>query len=90
MSEKYISIMVIFAFVHYLVAGCVKTTMVKQEKLSVDSTECCVYAVILTTGEKYEFEKPGGRYKVVPHLLTGRLNDGRKFFLNLADENLKG
>ena len=50
MSEKYISIMVIFAFVHYLMAGCVKTTMVKQEKLSVDSTECCVYAVILKTG----------------------------------------
>jgi hypothetical protein len=89
MSKKYISIMVIFAFVHYLVAGCVKTTMVKQEKLSVDSTECCVYAVILTTGEKYEFEKPGGRYNVVPHLLTGKLNDGRKFFLDLADENIK-
>jgi hypothetical protein len=90
MSKKYISIMVLFAFLHYLVAGCVKTTMLQQEKLSVESTECCVYAVILTTGEKYEFEKPGGRYKVVPHLLTGRLNDGRKFFLNLADENLKG
>jgi hypothetical protein len=81
--------MVLFAFLHYLVAGCVKTTMVQQEKLSVESTECCVYAVILTTGEKYEFEKPGGRYNVVPHLLTGKLNDGRKFFLDLADENIK-
>jgi hypothetical protein len=81
--------MVLFAFLHYLVAGCVKTTMVQQEKLSVESTECCVYAVILTTGEKYEFEKPGGRYNVVPHLLTGTLNDGRKFFLDLADENIK-
>ena len=89
MSNKYISIMVLFAFLHYLVAGCVKTTMVQQEKLSVESTECCVYAVILTTGEKYEFEKPGGRYNVVPHLLTGTLNDGRKFFLDLADENIK-
>ena len=81
--------MVLFAFLHYLVAGCVKTTMLQQEKLSVESTECCVYAVILTTGEKYEFEKPGGRYNVVPHLLTGKLNDGRKFFLDLADENIK-
>jgi hypothetical protein len=89
MSNKCISIMVLFAFLHYLVAGCVKTTMVQQEKLSVESTECCVYAVILTTGEKYEFEKPGGRYNVVPHLLTGTLNDGRKFFLDLADENIK-
>ena len=89
MSNKYISIMVLFAFVHYLMAGCVKKTMVQQEKLSVESTECCVYAVILTTGEKYEFEKPGGRYNVVPHLLTGTLNDGRKFFLDLADENIK-
>ncbi len=89
MSKKYISIMVLFAFLHYLVAGCVKTTMLQQEKLSVESTECCVYAVILTTGEKYEFEKPGGRYNVVPHLLTGKLNDGRKFFLDLADENIK-
>ena len=89
MSKKSISIMVLFAFLHCLVAGCVKTTMVQQEKLSVESTECCVYAVILTTGEKYEFEKPGGRYNVVPHLLTGTLNDGRKFFLDLADENIK-
>jgi hypothetical protein len=89
MSKKCISMMVLFAFLHYLVAGCVKTTMVQQEKLSVESTECCVYAVILTTGEKYEFERPGGRYNVVPHLLTGTLNDGRKFFLDLADENIK-
>jgi hypothetical protein len=44
--------------------------------------------VILSTGEKYEFKKPGGRYNVVPHLLTGTLNDGRKFFLDLADENI--
>ena len=89
MSKKYNSIMVLFALLHYLVAGCVKTTMLQQEKLSVESTECCVYAVILTTGEKYEFEKPGGRYNVVPHMLTGTLNDGRKFFLDLADENIK-
>ena len=89
MNNKCISIIVLFTFLHYLVAGCVKTTMVQQEKLSVESTECCVYAVILTTGEKYEFEKPGGRYNVVPHLLTGKLNDGRKFFLDLADENIK-
>jgi hypothetical protein len=45
--------------------------------------------VILTTGEKYEFEMPGGRYNVVPHLLTGTLNDGKRFFLDLADENIK-
>jgi hypothetical protein len=89
MSNKFISIMILFAFVHYLAAGCVKITMVQQEKLSVKSTECCVNAVILTTGEKYEFEKPVGRYIVVPHLLTDILNDGRKFFLDLADENIK-
>jgi hypothetical protein len=45
--------------------------------------------VILTTGEKYEFEKPGGSYNVVPHLLTGTLNDGRKFSLDLTDESIK-
>ena len=89
MSNKCISIMVLFAFLHYLVAGCVKTTMVQQEKLNVESTECCVYAVILTTGEKYVFEMPGGRYNLVPHLLTGTLNDGRKLFLDLGDENIK-
>jgi len=89
MSKKCISIMVLFAFLHYLVAGCVKTTSVQQKKLSVESTECCVYEVILTTGEKYEFEKPGGRYHVVPHLLTGTLNDGRKFSFDLNDENIK-
>ena len=89
MSNKCISIMVLFAFVPYLIAGCVKKTMVQQEKLSVESTECCVYAVFLTTGEKYKFEMPGSRYNVVPHLLTGTLNDGRKFFLDLADETMR-
>ena len=41
------------------------------------------------TREKYEFEKPSGRYNVIPHLLTGTLNGGRKFFLDLADENIQ-
>jgi hypothetical protein len=45
MSKKCISTMVLFSFVHYLVKGYVKTTMVQQEKLSVKSTECCFYAV---------------------------------------------
>ena len=89
MSKKCISMIIMFAFLHYLVAGCAKTTMVQQDRLSVESAECCVYEVILTTGEKYEFEAPGGRYHVVPHLLTGTLNDGRKFSLDLADENIK-
>ena len=89
MSKKYISIMVLFAFLHSLVAGCMKTTTVQQPKINVESTECCIYEVILITGEKYEFKRPGGRYNVVPHLLTGTLNDGRKFFFDLADENIK-
>jgi hypothetical protein len=80
---------IVFAFLHYLVAGCTKTTMVQQEELSVETTECCVHELILTTGEKYEFEKPGGRYKVVSLLITGTLNDGRKFFLDLTNENIK-
>ena len=80
MNRKCISMIVVFAFLHYLVAGCTKTTTVQQEELSVKTTECCVHEVILTTGEKYEFERPGGRYNVVPDLLTGTLNDGRKFF----------
>jgi hypothetical protein len=89
MSKKCISMIVLLTFILYLVPGCTKTTMMQQEKLSVESTECCVYEVILTTGEKYEFEKPGGRYNIVPHLLSGTLNDGRKFSLDLTDENIK-
>ena len=89
MNRKCISMIVVFAFLHYLVAGCTKTTTVQQEELSVETTECCVHEVILTTGEKYEFEKPGGRYKVVSLLITGTLNDGRKFFLDLTNENIK-
>ena len=89
MNRKCISMIVVFAFLHYLVAGCYKTTTIQQEGLSAETTKCCVYELVLTTGEKYEFEKPGGSYNVVPHLLTGTLNDGRKFFLDLADENIK-
>jgi len=89
MNRKCISMIVVFAFLHYLVAGCTKTTTVQQKELSVETTECCVHEVILTTGEKYEFEHPGGRYKVVSRLITGTLNDGRKFFLDLTNENIK-
>lgn len=89
MNRKCISMILVFAFLHYLVAGCTKTTMVQQEELSFETTECCVHEVILTTGEKYEFEDPGGCYKVVSRLITGNLNDGRKFFLDLTNENIK-
>jgi hypothetical protein len=89
MNEKCISIVVLSACLHSLVAGCVKATTVQQPQINAQSAECCVYEVILTTGEKYQFEKPGGRYKTVPHLIIGTLNDGRKFFLNLTDENIK-
>jgi hypothetical protein len=81
--------MVLCAFLHSLVVGCVKTTTVQQPKINAESTECCVYEVILATGEIYQFEKPGGRYNTVPHLIIGTLNDGRKFFRNLDDGNIK-
>jgi hypothetical protein len=80
---------VVFAFLHYLVAGCYKTTAVQQEELSAETTQCCVHEVILTTGEYYEFKRPGGQYNVISGLITGTLNDGRKFFLDLTDENIK-
>ncbi|MGV7223683.1 MAG: hypothetical protein ACQ9MH_19420 [Nitrospinales bacterium] len=89
MKKKSISMIVLFAFLHSLFTGCAKTTVVQQDKLGVESMECCVYEVILTTGEKYEFEKPGGRYYIIPHLLRGTLNDGRNFSLDLIDENIK-
>jgi hypothetical protein len=81
--------MVLYAFLHSLVVGCVKTTTVQQTKINIESAECCVYEVTLTTGEKYQFEKPGGRYNIVPHLIIGTLNDGSKFFRNLDDGNIK-
>jgi hypothetical protein len=89
MQKKSISMIVLFTFLHSLFAGCAKTTLVQQDKLSVESTECCVYEVILTTGEKYTFERPGGQYNIIPRLITGTLNDGRKFYLNLTNENIK-
>ena len=80
---------VLFTFLHSLITGCAKTTLVQQDKLGVESMECCVYEVILATGEIYEFEKPGGQYNIISHLITGTLNDGRKFYLNLTNENIK-
>ena len=80
MSKKCISIMVLCAFLYPLVAGCMKTTTVYQSEINVESTECCVYEVILTNEEIYQFEKPGGHFNTVPYLIIGTLNDGRKFF----------
>jgi hypothetical protein len=89
MSKKCISFIVLFTFLHYSVAGCVKKTTMQQEKLYDATMECitCEYEVVLTTGEKFKFKKPNVR--VVSHLITGTLNDGRNFFLDLADEDIK-
>ena len=87
--KKSISMIVLFTFLHSLIAGCAKTTVVQQDKLGVESMECCVYEVILTTGELYTFERPGGQYNTISHLITGTLNNGRKFYLNLTNENIK-
>lgn len=91
MSKKCISFLVLFAFLHYSIAGCVKKTTVQREKLSDATIECatCAYEVVLTTGEKFRFEKPNVRYKVISHLITGTLNNGRKFFLDLANKDIK-
>ena len=89
MQKKSISMIVLFTFLHSLFAGCAKTTVVRQDKLSVESMECCVYEVILITGEKYTFERPGGQYNIISRLITGTLNDGKKFYLNLTNENIK-
>jgi len=88
MSKKCISIMVLFVFLHYLVAGCTKTTMVQPEKLSAETIECCVREIVLITGEKYELEYPGGQYAAISRLITGTLNDGRKFYLDLTNKNI--
>jgi hypothetical protein len=79
----------LFAFLHSLFAGCVKTTTVPKAELDAETTKCCVLEVVLTSGEKYEFEDPGGKYKIISYLLSGTLNDGRKFFLDLSNENIK-
>ena len=89
MHRKCISMIVLFTFLHYLIAWCYKTTTMPLEELNDETTKCCVHELILTTGEKYEFEYPGGKYNVVSRLITGTLNDGRKFFLDLTDENIK-
>ena len=89
MQKKSISIIVLFTFLYSLFTGCAKTTVVQQDKLRLESMECCFDEVILTTGEKYEFEKPGGRYYIVPHLIRGNLNDGRNLSFDLADEKIK-
>ncbi len=80
---------VLFAFLHYLVAGCYKTTSMPIEEVNYESTECCVRELVLTTGESYEFQHPGGQYAAITRLVTGRLNDGRSFYLDLTDENIK-
>ena len=89
MQKKCISVIVLFVFLHSLFVGCVKTTTVPRAELDEKATKCCVQEVVLATGEKYEFNDPGGKYNVVSRLITGTLNDGRKFFLDLTNEKIK-
>ena len=89
MQKKCISVIVLFVFLHSLFVGCVKTTTVPMAELDEKATKCCVQEVVLATGEIYEFNDPGGKYNVVSRLITGTLNDGRKFFLDLTNEKIK-
>lgn len=89
MRGKCISLIVLFSFLHYLVAGCVKTTTVPIAELNDKAAKCCVHELVLTTGEKYEFEHPGGQYAAISRLITGTLNDGRRFYLDLTNKNIK-
>jgi len=75
--------MVLFAFLHSLVAGCMKTTTVQQPKINVESTECCIYEVILITGEKYEFKRPGGRNFSINYG-TNNKNAGQTYYVVLC------
>ena len=89
MPQKCISMIVLFTFLHYVVVGCVKTTSVPKVDINVETAECCVHQLVLTTGEKYEFDEPGGQYAAISRLITGTLNDGRKFYLDLTNDNLR-
>lgn len=89
MQKKSISMIVLFTFLHSLFAGCVKTVTVPRAELDKEMTKCCVQEVVLTTGEKYIFVDPGGQYNVISRLIAGTLDNGRKFFLDLTDENIK-
>ena len=89
MQRKCIPMIVLFIFLHYLVAGCVKTTTMPKAELNDETAKCCVHELVLTTGEKYEFKDPGGQYAAISRLVTGTLNDGRKFYLDLTNENIK-
>ena len=43
MNKKCISMIVLFAFLHYLVAGCAKTHKVPKKELNDETTKCCIY-----------------------------------------------
>jgi hypothetical protein len=89
MQRKCIPMIVLFIFLHYLVAGCVKTTTMPKAELNDETAKCCVHELVLITGEKYEFKDPGGQYAAISRLVTGTLNDGRKFYQDLTNENIK-
>lgn len=89
MRKNYISMIVLFTFLHSIFAGCTKTITVPGAKLDRGMAECCVQTVVLTTGETYEFKEPGGEYNVVSRLITGTLNDGRPFYIDLTNEEIK-
>ena len=89
MRKNYISMMVLFTFLHSLFAGCTKTITVPGAQLDRENTECCVQTLVLTTGETYEFKEPGGEYNFVSRLIAGTLNDGRTFYLDLTNEEIK-
>jgi len=80
---------VLFTFLHFLFTGCIKTATVPKAELDDETAKCCVRDLVLKTGEKYTFEHPGGQYAAISSLISGALNDGRKFYMDLSNKNIK-
>ena len=88
MNRKCISMIVLLTFFQYLIIGCTKTNILPKKNLYDQTMKCCIYEVRLTTGEKYKFQRPGGHHNIVKRLISGNLTDGKRFFVDLDDENI--
>jgi hypothetical protein len=91
MIRKQLSVFVLFAFIHYIFAGCTSTRehKVLQEEFGENLWQETIKTVVLKDGKSYRFAKPGGKYKTDLRVITGKLRDGNTAAIDIDKEGVR-
>jgi len=87
MCRRIISIVLLFALIHYSIMGCSRATReVKILNTEIDATvDEKIVAVVLPTGEVIRFDSRGGRFDWIPQGIDGIDEKGDRIFIALDD-----